>query len=135
VYLLDVLEEDRCLSTGELRLRRACQDRLALALRELATYWKQCGKHRAIREGDANTQFFHAQASQRLRRNNIRLLEVCGIAVSSHQDKTAVLTDHLRGLLDANGPTTGRLDLAALYSGSTTVDAAPLITPFTEPEA
>jgi hypothetical protein len=73
--------------------------------------------------------------SQRLRRNNIRLLEVCGIAVSSHQDKTAVLTDHLRGLLDANGPTTGSLDLAALYSGSATVDAAPLITPFTEPEA
>jgi hypothetical protein len=55
--------------------------------------------------------------------------------VSSHQDKTAVLTDHLRGLLDANGPTTGSLDLAALYSGSATVDAAPLITPFTEPEA
>lgn len=60
IYLLDVLEEERRLSAGELLLRRDCQDRLALTVRERAAYWKQRRKFQAIREGNANTGFFHA---------------------------------------------------------------------------
>ncbi|GJM98521.1 hypothetical protein PR202_ga15544 [Eleusine coracana subsp. coracana] len=36
-------------------VRNLCQERLQLALRELAAYWKQRGKVRQLREGDANT--------------------------------------------------------------------------------
>lgn len=71
IYLLDVLEEGCCLFASEILLPRDCQDRLALVMRERAAYWKQRGKYRAIREGDANNNFFHEQATQRLHRNNI----------------------------------------------------------------
>lgn len=137
IYLFDVLEETRLLSAAELLLRRACQERLALAIRERAAYWKQRGKQRAIREGDSNTSFFHAHASQRLRRNGIRALEVNGVVVSSHRDKTTALTHHLRGLLGLQ-TATSTIDLASLYSASpsvSAVDAERLTARFTEAEA
>ncbi|RCV06451.1 hypothetical protein SETIT_1G163400v2 [Setaria italica] len=121
--------------THETLLRRDCQDRLALALHKRAAYWKQRGKHHAIREGYVNMRFFLAQATQRLHRNNIRALEMDGIVVSSHHDKTAALRSHLQSLLGANTVAPGSIDVAALYAVSTKVDTAPLIAPFTEPEA
>jgi hypothetical protein len=99
------------------------------------TYWKQRDKHRDVREGDANTRFFHAQACQWLRRNNIRVLDVGGVVVSSHQDKTAALSAHLRRLLGAHIAATGHLDLAVLYTDSATVDTTSLVAPFSELEA
>lgn len=135
IYLFDVLEEGRSVSIDETLLRRDCQDRLALALHKRAAYWKQRGKHHAIREGYVNMRFFLAQATQRLHRNNIRALEMDGIVVSSHHDKTAALRSHLQSLLGANTVAPGSIDVAALYAVSTKVDTAPLIAPFTEPEA
>ncbi|CAN6209153.1 unnamed protein product [Urochloa humidicola] len=135
IYMFDVLEEGRFLSTGELVLRQACRDRLALAVREQAAYWKQRGKCRAIREGDSNTRFFHAQASHRLRRNNIRLLEVNGTTVSSHSDKARALSTHLRTLL-ARVPRAGAVvNIAALYTHSKVSNPERLIAEFTEQEA
>ncbi|MFS9531673.1 hypothetical protein Q6247_26265, partial [Klebsiella pneumoniae] len=84
----------------------------ALAVRERAAYWKQRGKFRAIREGDANTGFFHAQATQRLRRNNIR-------------------TGHLQALLRARAVDATAVDLDVLYASKEKIDPAPLISPFT----
>ncbi|CAN6300756.1 unnamed protein product [Urochloa humidicola] len=134
IYLLDVLEEGRVLSAGEQCLRQCCQDRLALFLRERAAYWKQWGKHRAIREGDANTRFFHAHACARLRRNNIRALEVDGVLVTTHNAKARALTNHLSALLGVHSPSTP-LDVAALYAGVAPVNSTPLLAPFTEQEA
>lgn len=131
MYLHDVLEEGRCLSAGEHLLRRDCQDHLVLVLRERAAYWKQRGKHHAIQEGDANTRFFHAQATQRLHCNNIRALEVDGVVVSSHQDKTAALTSHHQGLLRVNTAASDSIGVAALYAES----EATLLAPFMELEA
>ncbi|XP_072150114.1 uncharacterized protein [Setaria viridis] len=135
IYLFDVLEEVRSLSAGERWLRAACQDKLMLAVRERAAYWKQRGKHRAIREGDANTRFFHARATQRLRNNSIRSFEVDGVVVSSHHDKTVALTAYLQGLLHAAPSLTGHNDYNRLYLGAGRASAAPLIAPFTEREA
>lgn len=135
IYLLDVLEEYRYLSAGEQVLSRACQDRLALFLREQAAYWKQRGKYRAMREGDANTKFFHAQATQRMRGNNIRSLLVDGELLCSHHEKTAALTGHLRTLLSARAANQTAVDLAMLYSGMDRVDGSALTVPFTDQEA
>ncbi|CAN6206900.1 unnamed protein product [Urochloa humidicola] len=135
VYLLDVLEEGRILSAGEVLLRQACRDCLALSLRERAAYWKQRGKQRAIREGDSNTAFFHAHASARLRRNAISTLEVDSVLVASHDAKTTVLTQHLSALLGTQGATTSTIDVTSLYAGTPNVDLAGLVAPFTEREA
>ena len=66
ILLLGCLEKCRCLSVDEVAVRMLCQDTLTQAIRERAAYWKRC-KQRAIKEGDANTRFFHAHATQRMR--------------------------------------------------------------------
>ncbi|CAN6341061.1 unnamed protein product [Urochloa humidicola] len=135
IYLFDVLEEGRMLSAGERYLRLACQERLALALRERAAYWKQRGKQRAVREGDANTQFFHAHACARLRRNNIRALEIDGVLVSAHDAKTGALTAHLSGLLGVDPGGSCLLNVETLYDDMPKVAHEPLLAPFTTVEA
>lgn len=133
--MFDVFEDFRSLSPGELLLRRECQDRLTLALRERAAFWKQRGKYRAMREGDANTRFFHAQATHRLRRNTIRSVTVGGSVLSSHREKTEALTAHLRTLLGEREANLGAVDVATLYRALPCADSVPLLTPFTEHEA
>lgn len=135
IYLLDLLEEGRLLSAGERTLREQCRDRLAIALRERAAYWKQRGKFRAIREDDSNTQFFHARASQRLRRNQIRVLEIDGVAVAAHDAKTQALTAHLRGLLQEATPTPAVVELSdVLRHGAMVANPEVIVAPFTEDE-
>ena len=85
--LFDTLEEDRRLSPDELQIRCQSYERLALELKQHATYWKQRGKFRAVREGDSNTAFFHAHATTRMRRNNIKSITVNGIQVTNHPAK------------------------------------------------
>lgn len=99
VLLLDLFEEWRLLSAGELRLRQLCRDRLTLIISQRAAYWKQRGKFRALREGDDNTRFFHARASARARRNQIKLLQVDDAVLVAHDDKVAALTDYYTTIL------------------------------------
>ncbi|KAG2640599.1 hypothetical protein PVAP13_2KG106116 [Panicum virgatum] len=90
ILLFDTLQEDHALSSVELQVHRMCQDRLTLAIKERAAFWRQRGKRRAVREGDSNTAFFHAHATQRLRRNAIRGIEVDGLMITSHQQKVGL---------------------------------------------
>ena len=106
IYMLDILEEARNLSAGEQVLRHECQERPALSVRERAAYWKQRGKFRAIREGDANTAFFHAHASGRLHRNLFHGVEFDGVVVTAHDAKTRAMTAHLQSLLGVAENTT-----------------------------
>lgn len=114
--LFDTLEENRFLSAGEQHVKHLCQDRLALALRELAAHWKQRGKRRELREGDANTQYFQARTTQRLRHNQIRGIEVGGTMITSHVGKTQALTQHLSAILGVNEEATWDFNLNARYS-------------------
>jgi hypothetical protein len=135
ICLLDVFEEDRLLSQGELHLRELCRERLNLAPRERASYWKQCGKVRAIKEGDSNTRFFFASACRQLRRNQIRAVEVDGQLVTSHDAKTAALTSHYARVMGDPGDADWQFDISALYDACAVADAEPLVAPFTIPEA
>lgn len=135
INLFDTLEEHRFLSAGERCVRALFQERLQLALRELASYWKQRGKVRELREGDANTQYFQAKATQRLRTNQIRGIEVGGVLVTSHTGKTQALTEHLISILGVTSPTQWHFNLSELYRDSSRADVAPLDAPFTSEEA
>jgi len=75
-----------------MQVRDSCRLRLAEVIKDRAAYWKQRSKQRAIKEGDANTAYHHAQATQRLRRNNIWHVEVDGVLVANLEAKTNVLT-------------------------------------------
>nr|XP_051207036.1 uncharacterized protein LOC127322116 [Lolium perenne] len=112
IDLLDLFEETRPLSAEELALRVSCRDTLERLILERAAHWKQRGKFRAIVEGDENTRFFHARASQRMRHNSIRSLDIDGAVVVSHEAKAAALHSFYGELLgratdavwDAAGP-------------------------------
>jgi len=107
VLLFDTLEEDRVLSVLERQVRSMCHERLCLAIKERAAVWGQRGKRRAVREGDSNTAFFHAHATQRLRRNAIRGIEVNGLMITSHQHIVAALTTYYKSMLGTTSPGPG----------------------------
>jgi hypothetical protein len=99
IHLLDLFEEERFLSPGERCLRTHCQRRLASFISDRASWWKQRGKFRALRAGDANTRFFQTRASIRSRYNHIAKLTVDGQHHTSHESKVAVLSDYYSGIL------------------------------------
>jgi hypothetical protein len=74
--LFDTLEEDRRLSSDDVQIRCQSYEILALELKQHAAYWKQHGKFKAVSEGDSNTAFFHAHATTRMRKNNIKSIAV-----------------------------------------------------------
>jgi hypothetical protein len=63
IDLLDLFEETRDLSTGEIGLCVLCRDTLVEMILARAARWKQRGKFRAVIEGDENTRVFHARAA------------------------------------------------------------------------
>jgi exonuclease III len=86
IKLLDMFEECCDMSVGELYLHQLCKDHLSLLVLEKVVHWKQRGKFKAIREGNENTRFFHAKASMRLRKNQIRMVEADGVAQYSQRE-------------------------------------------------
>jgi hypothetical protein len=112
------------LSAGETVLRLLCKDKLVQLIRARAAYRKQRGKFWVVREGDENTNFHHAHTSHRLRKNQIKALEVDGVRCTRHVDKAKILDDHFSTLLGA--PTTPVWDFElADVSDTMGVDPAP----------
>jgi hypothetical protein len=132
--LLDFYEELRPLSQGELSLRDECRDRLCALILARAAYWKQRGKFRAVAEGNENTRFFHARASQRLRRNHIRALDLGGALVVSHDAKAAVLHSFYTALLGRSTEPIWDFDVDSLYADAPRADCGPLVASFGDAE-
>ena len=135
IRLLDLLEEHRRLCSGEATLRSLCREKLLQLLKARAAYWKQRGKFRVVKEGNENTRFHHAHASQRLRKNHIKALEVQGVRFTSHVDKEQILSNHFTSLLGSPAATSWDFDVHGIYRDLPRVDSLPLITPFTVSEA
>lgn len=135
ILLMDLYEETRTLSLGEYRLRKRCRERVATMIKDRAAWWKQRGKCRALSEGDANTRYFHARASGRLRHNRIQLIEVDGAQLFAHDDKVAAITSYYRGIMGQRVQTAWAFNLEDLYADLPRADGAALTAQFTENEA
>jgi hypothetical protein len=133
IQLFDTLEEERGLSSNELQARRECQDCLSQVIKEKASYWKQRSKFRAIKESDANTAFHHAQASVRLRCNNIRCVEVQGEVIFNHDGKVQALTNFFRSIIGQPGSSTWSFDINSIFQDQHH-PSGQLTAPFTEQE-
>lgn len=123
------------MSAGELFVRSECQGQLALLVRERAAYWKQRGKFKAIREGDANTAFHHAHATERMRRNQIKTVEVDSVTLTSHEAKTSTLTQHFASIMGTQNMVHWQFDLNHLYPEATPLDNSRLTAEFSAAEA
>jgi hypothetical protein len=106
-FLIDLFEETFSLSAAETSLRVVCRSTLERLILSRAANWKQRGKFRAIVEGDENSKFFHVRASQRLRRNTIRTLDVNGVRMASHDAKAVTLFSCYNNLLGRQGRSSG----------------------------
>jgi hypothetical protein len=98
-----------------LQAGRTCLDCLSQAIKEKAAFWKQQSKFRAVKEGDANTAFHHAQATVRLRSNNIRFVEVQGSIIASHDGKIQALTNFFSSIIGDPGSPTWSFDADILF--------------------
>ncbi|ONM35282.1 Pre-mRNA-splicing factor isy-1 [Zea mays] len=126
--------KDRRLSTREKQVRAICQTRLHQHIKENAAYWKQRGYQKAIRDGDANTAFHHAHATQRSRSNHISKVTVGEQELYSHESKMAALTNHVRSIMGQTGTSTWSFDVNELYDGRPSASDN-LTAPFSEKEA
>jgi hypothetical protein len=129
--MFDMFEEFRHLSDREAALRRLARDRLTLFIREKAAYWKQRGKIRNIREGDASTKYFHAHASTKLRHNQIRAVEFGGVVITDQMAKLETFTNYYTTLLGNGTHPSWGFDLHTIYARQQAVDTGVLIAPFT----
>jgi hypothetical protein len=130
IDLLDLFEETRALSLDEGSLRATCRSTLERLILARAAHWKQRGKFRAIVEGDENSKFFHARASQRLRRNSNRTLDIGGVADAAHDAKAAALFSYYSNLLGWRPAVQWEFDVNALYSGCPRVNGDALVGAF-----
>jgi hypothetical protein len=89
---MDNLEEHRPLFRTEFNFRRIVQAHLDDLLLAECNYWRKRCTARWIRQGEDNTKFFHAMASERYRRNFIAmLLDNKGNEVTDHQVMAGLL--------------------------------------------
>jgi hypothetical protein len=130
ISLFDFQEESRRLAAAELELLEEAWKNLELSVCRTAAHWKRRGKFRAIKEGDENTRFFHARASQRHRWNQIWALEVEGELLVDHGAKAVALRSFYSNLLGRARPARWGFDLAHLYRDARRVDGAALVLPF-----
>lgn len=133
ITVVDLLEEQRSLTTPEARLRQLAVGDLRQLLEEKVLYWKQRFHIKVAIEGGTNTAFLHAQASARMRRNSISVLEHEGAEFYSHEVKASLLKDFYTGLLGSVTTPRWHFSLADLYPTLAVADAG-LSAPFSREE-
>jgi hypothetical protein len=89
-------------SAPEKLLRVRVRLRLSVEYKALDTYWKQRFKFLLCRFGKDNTKFFHACASARLRKNQIKGLHNGDRVVYNHAEKAKLLHNFYVGLPGAS---------------------------------
>jgi hypothetical protein len=72
---LDNLEEFRELSLKEWNFRQLIHEHLFGLLEQQRVYWMQRGRMKWVTLGDENTNFFHANATIKHKKNSVMTLE------------------------------------------------------------
>lgn len=114
ILVYDKIMEERALLPWESQLRRSLKFKvlgLASLMRSIA---RQKSRTLFLKEGDANTKFFHLQACHRGRQNRIEALQVDGAVVSDPQALHVAAFNFFNSLLGTDFVRTRRLDLHAL---------------------
>jgi hypothetical protein len=92
---------DNTLATNRHNARKDFNDLLAME----ESYWKQRSRVSWLKEGDRNTQFFHASAYQRKQKNEIKSLQDChGNLVTRRDTMVQIVEDYFRGIYHTSSP-------------------------------
>lgn len=132
IFRLDVAQEERQLTSEEIIFRKELKARLlGLAAVERARM-RQRSRQVWIREGDANTRFFHIKASSRRRRNFIHILRRDRQVFTTRKDKQQEVFRHFSSLLGEQAQGGTSLDWEGL--GINGHDLSDLEVPFSAEE-
>jgi hypothetical protein len=94
ISLLDELEEERSLFRAKFNFWQIVKEHLVVLLRAECNYWrKRCTIH-WIKQGEENTKFFHAMATERFRRNIIAMLKDSQGNENADHDQMAAMLWH-----------------------------------------
>jgi hypothetical protein len=129
---LDIAQESRALSDDELEMRRELK-RMILGLALLSrTIARQRSCIRFLREGDANTKFFHLQACHRKRKSYIPSFEHAGSMFTEEEAKADAIYDYFNNILGTYFLHTRNINLAQI--GLPQLDLGMLASAFTVEE-
>jgi hypothetical protein len=124
VFKLDQAQESRPLSSEEVLLRNELKMKclsLASLCRSIA---RQQSRLTFLREGDANTAFFHLQACHRNRKNTIMHIEHNGTMIVDEELKAEAIFDHFDQIMGAMVEHTNGINLDCI---SLSRDQVPLL--------
>ena len=99
IHRFDEQEESRTLDAWELDTRRGLKVKVLGLASLLRTIQRQRSRITFLREGDANTKFFHLHACHRQRQNNIHSLSVQGLQLVADHAMGDALYSHYVALL------------------------------------
>ena len=117
ILQLDIAQESRPLSHDEQDLRIRLKRRvMSLAVLERARK-KQCARISNIREGDANTKFFHLRVNGRRRKNHIHRLKHNNGWVTDHLEKETIVHNHFSSAIGRGTPRSRDFNWADIEMG------------------
>jgi hypothetical protein len=132
ILRLDLAQETRSLSHEERALRSDLKRKVvSLAVIERARK-RQCSRITNIREGDANTKFFHRKINGRRRKNHIHRLKHNNGWITDHNHKEKVISDHFEDVMGRGQHRNSDLNWAGLHFEEP--DLSSLDAAFTEDE-
>jgi hypothetical protein len=132
IFELDVAQETRLLSPEELELRRELKAH-TLGLSSLSrTIARHKSRYRYLKDGDANTKFFHLQSCHRKRKSYIPTFMHEGRTFTSEEAKSEAVFDYYNTILGTRFHCLHRIDLDRLDLPR--LDLQQLAAPFTETE-
>src|SRR3954465_15373197 len=94
ILWLDIAQETRLLPPAESDLRARLKRRvISLAVLERARK-SQCARIANLKDGDANTKFFHRRINARRRKNHIHRIKNAQGWVTDHKQKEDIIHNH-----------------------------------------
>jgi hypothetical protein len=131
--VFDLKGEEDTLTEAELEdLHAVTTDMYSLSRLQASISWQQ-SRSRWLKEGDANTKYFHSMLASRRRRNAISTVHVDDVALEGvHPIRQAVLSHFATHFKTSNVVRPGVENLR--FNRLTVVEGSSLITPFSEAE-
>jgi mannosylglycoprotein endo-beta-mannosidase len=115
ILALDTLEERRSLFRVEFNFRNIVKLHLDELLLAECNYWRKRCTIRWIKQGEDNTKFFHAMATERYRRNTIAMLiDEEGNEVNDHETMAGMLWAEYKGRMRCSEGISMQFDLGRI---------------------
>lgn len=120
---LYLLEEFRDLSLIEWNFRAILAAKMISLLSQQKAYWKQRGQIKWVTLGDASTQFFHAHATMKYRRNLITsLIDDNDNTLYDHDSKAELLWQSFKARLGTTNFSRIQFDLSQHFDEQRALD-------------